>query len=456
MASRILLKNGILVDLEPLKLEQRDILIADGRVVRREEKIQPKRSWWVVDCRGRYIFPGFVNAQSRLHLSQLLGMPEPGGPPVDSWIAARQELERRLGPETVVTSTFAGAIDAVRSGTTTVLDRHASPAAVAGSLDLVRDAILTVGLRAVLCYETGDTDTVEAAIEENRRFARENRGDKTSALIGSSDASQLESPTLESLARLCRDYERHLVVDLGETPRNGTSPLKRLEDHGLLDGGIVGVHGTNLDADDVKRLADHGGWIVHCPTSNLRSGAGVAPLETFGELAAVGTDGITNDMFGEIRAAYLQGRARSPEITPQRVIDLIVGGHQLASELLGLELGSTRRGAGADFVILDYRPNTPIDSNNLADHIVFGMGPQHVESVMVDGSFVYRQGRFPNVDVRKLTPLLRRGARQLWTGEAVDENVDETSDEAPDDVMPEGLADENVDAPEAESDKTAS
>lgn len=421
MNDTVLLKNGVLIDFEPLKLERRDILVVDGRVAAREEKIDAPRGARVIDCRGRFIMPGLVNAHTHLFASQTLGMPEDAGP------APLDRVERALTPETIVTAAFAGALDAVRLGTTTIIDRHRSSNHVAGSLDLVSDTAQTVGLRVVLGYElTSDANAFEDSLAENRRFVLDNRSDKARGVLGARGVSSFEPRALERLAEVAEETGAllHITVEHGET---GVPAL--LDEAGLLTPRTILTHVARLDEAECELVHSRGTWVVHCATSTALGGGSPADVRTFGELAALGTAGNASDMLSEARSAYVHARSSGANIRPEDVIKMIVGGQHVASEVLGLELGSTRRDAGADFLILGYSPRTPMDAENLASHVLFGMGPSHIEQVMIDGEVVYRTGQHPTVDTRRLGPLVRKGAHDLWRALAPETPEEEVAPE---------------------------
>lgn len=420
---RVLLKNGTLIGLEPLRMERSDLLIVDGRIAAKGPRLPSDRETSILDCRGRYIVPGLVNAHVRLGTSQSLGMPLfPGNLPIgaNAHETALRRIEDALTPETIVTATFAAALDAVRAGTTTVFLRHSSPSAVANSLDLVRDVLLTVGIRSVVAYDVGD-DGVRSATEldECLRFAGSHASDKIVGAIGTSAVASPSDATLERLVHAVRDDRRAFFFNHGRGKAgDGSSEIGRMARAGLLGPRTVATHGLFASREDRARLREHGSWIIHCPTTDAMSGRGAPEIDRFGDQIAIGTERAAQDVFGEVRAAVMQARAQNASVTTEDALRLLGGGHQLASDLLGIELGSLLREAGADLVVLNYQPRTPVREDNIAEHLVFGVGQQHIESVIIDGNLVYHLGRFPDIDIPRLTPLMQRGAQQLWSSVA--------------------------------------
>jgi cytosine/adenosine deaminase-related metal-dependent hydrolase len=418
-----LLRNGVLISLEPLKLEKLDLLIVDGRVAAKDQRIEAPADCEVVDCRGRYIMPGFVDAHSHLYRSQTLGLPDVAV--LDGETEPAPTIEDVLTPETIVTSAFAGAMDALSLGTTTLIDLHQSSNQIHGSLGLVRDTVLTVGPRLVSGFEIDASRSVasfDAALRENERFCADNRTERARGTIG---LGALSSTSDEQLARVsaiaqelacgvqisCDENDEARDLSLRQFGKNG---INRLDEFGLLTPKTIINYRGEITATDAEMLRSRQAWVIHSPSADALSGNPAQRFEDFGYFAALGSGGCRSNVFAESRAAFLQGRARAAEINPLDVIRMIVGGQQLGSELLGLELGSTNRDAGADFIILNYHARTPLTPETLPAHLIFGMGPEHITSVMIDGDLVYRAGNFPDIDMRRLSPLMRKGAEDLW------------------------------------------
>jgi cytosine/adenosine deaminase-related metal-dependent hydrolase len=130
--------------------------------------------------------------------------------------------------------------------------------------------------------------------------------------------------------------------------------------------------------------------------------------------AALGTDGLDEDMLAEARAAYLKMRDTGRADALDAALGMLVGGHRLAAAFFGVPLGTLERGAPADLVVLDYRPPTPLTSENLAGHLLFGLDRSHVRSTMVAGRFVLRDGRVTTVDETAAFARARIAAAALW------------------------------------------
>jgi cytosine/adenosine deaminase-related metal-dependent hydrolase len=142
--------------------------------------------------------------------------------------------------------------------------------------------------------------------------------------------------------------------------------------------------------------------VGHAPTAALRR-------------AALGTDGMDEDMFAEMRAAHLKMRDAGRDDAMAATLQMVAGGHRLAAALFGLPFGKLDAGAPADLVVLDYRPPTELHGENLAGHLLFGIDRSHVLSVMVAGRWVLRDRRAVSVDEAKAFAAARSAARDVWS-----------------------------------------
>jgi cytosine/adenosine deaminase-related metal-dependent hydrolase len=130
--------------------------------------------------------------------------------------------------------------------------------------------------------------------------------------------------------------------------------------------------------------------------------------------AALGTDGIDQDLFAEARACYLKLRDEGSGDAAAIAFGLLVGGHRLAAALFGLPFGKLDHGGPADLLVLDYAPPTPLHADNLAGHLLFGISRSHVESVLIAGRWVVRERRLAALDEVALNERAREGAAALW------------------------------------------
>jgi putative selenium metabolism protein SsnA len=423
----MILKNGVVATLDPPDVKRTDLRIEGDRIADRGPALAPAPGEEVLDLEGALVLPGLVNAHTHLYSALARGMPGPEEPP-QSFIEILERvwwrLDRAHDEESARLSGLVGAIEAARSGTTVLFDHHASPSLIGGSLGTLRRAIEEVGLRSVLCYETTDRNGFEgrdAGVAENRAFVAGGPTALTRGMVGGHASFTLSDESLDRLAEAVREAGSSLHVHVAEDRadvedsrrRCGAGVVERLQRHGLLGPRTLLVHGVHLTEAELREAQDADAWLVHCPRSNLNNSVGYAPTALF-RRAALGTDGLDQDMLAEARAAFLGMRNAGRADAVDATLALLVGGHRLASAFFGTSLGTLERDTPADLVVLDYRPPTPLTPDNLAGHVLFGLDRSHVRSTLVGGRFVLRDRRLTTVDEVAVFVGARRAAEALW------------------------------------------
>jgi putative selenium metabolism protein SsnA len=425
VAHSLTLRGGrVVTSLRPSVVEDADVSVADGRVV---AVGQAGGGGTAIDCTGCLIIPGNVCAHTHVYSALARGMPFALAPPTN-FVEILQRvwwrLDRALDAESVHLSGLVGAIEAARSGTTLLIDHHSSPSFIRGSLGALQQVLEQVGLRSALCYEVTDRNGREGrdlGVEENVTFARERATGLTRGLVGAHASFTLSDESLGRLAHAVAETGSSLHIHVAEDradgddarARHGGTVADRLDRHGLLAARALLAHCVHLSADEVRLVHAKGCWIAHNPRSNMNNAVGYAPTPEL-RRAALGTDGIDEDMFAEARAAYLKMRDVGREDAVAATLQLIAGGHRLAAALFGLPFGKLDAGGPADLVVLDYRPPTVLHADNLGGHLLFGIDRSHVSSVMVAGRWILRDRRVETVDAGEAFARARDAARDLW------------------------------------------
>lgn len=371
---------------------------------------------------NKLTLPGFVCAHTHLYSSLARGMPQPAEPPrtfVEILERIWWRLDRALDSEAVELSALVGAIEAAHAGCTTLVDHHASPGrgggAVDGSLDLVAGAIAQVGLRGIVCYEVTDRngpDEARAGVHENDRFLARVRREPPRlirAMVGAHAAFTLSDATAEAIADVANRHRAgvhiHVAEDAVDAVKDGHSTVAWLQARGLVDERSLLVHCVHVDDADVARIRDAGAWVAHNPRSNANNAVGYARPSRFGDRLLLGTDGIGADMRGEAQFAFFAARDHGDTIDAAAVLER---NREFAAVEFGVEdLGDT--------VTLDYAAPTPLDDDNFAGHLLFGLGGARVRDVVVDGHVVVRDGVCVNVDEERVYARAREVAAKLWS-----------------------------------------
>jgi putative selenium metabolism protein SsnA len=422
----MLLKGAAIATLDPPLVETADLRVEGDRIVERRPSLAARAGEEVLDLPGAVILPGLVNAHTHLYSALARGMPGPRVPPrsfVEILERVWWRLDRALDAESVYMSGLVGAIEAALSGTTLLIDHHASPSFIRGSLEVLRRALEEVGLRSALCYEVTDRNGAEGrdlGLAENEAF-RSVQSPLTQGMIGGHASFTLLPESLDHLRELAQRTGGALHLHAAEErvdvedcrARYGVGLVQRLDAHGLLVSRTLLAHCVHLTEAEIGEAHVRGCWIAHNPRSNMNNSVGHAPTAAL-KRAALGTDGMDGDMLAEARAAYLKMRDAGRGDALPAALELLAGGHRLAAALFGLPFGKLDAGAPADFVVLDYAPPTPLHTDNLGGHLLFGIDRSHVWSVMVAGRWVVRDRRVATVDAASAFARARTAAAELW------------------------------------------
>jgi len=393
-----------------------------------------------LDAKNQYVMPGNICAHTHFYGAYARGMAIPGVPP-RNFLEILQKLwwplDRSLDHEAIKASTQVMLLDAIRHGTTTLFDHHASPNAIEGSLDVIAEEIQKSGLRAVLCYEVTDRDGQEkaqAGIEENIRFFNQvhnyqNSSDRIAAMFGLHASLTLSEKTLELSRNVAPDnmgFHIHVAEDkldeYNSLQVTGVRVVERLKKHNLLGNNSIVAHAVHIDINEAEILAETRTWVTHQPRSNMNNGVGVADVESFlhaGLLVGMGTDGFSHTMWDEWKTAYLL--AKGWNLDPQKLsaIDVIRMGVYNNAQLAGMffpnaPLGTIIPGAYADLIFVDYHPYTPLTPGNLPWHIIFGFNESMITTTMVAGELLMHNGEILTLDEEEITAKAIELAPAVW------------------------------------------
>ncbi len=331
--------------------------------------------------------PGLVSAHHRLYAAIARGLPAPRTTPKTFGDLLKNviwPIENALDSAMIDAAARLGALEALQAGCTTVIDHHASPRAIDGSLSLIARACADVGIRVVCSYAASDLrgpDRARAGLEESRRFIEAGgRG-----MIGV-DASFTAGPdTIDLAIGMATDLGVGLHAKAAEgiaDAGGGTDLVRRSKDSWVL------AHGVHLP--DGLEIA---GTIAHCPRSNMDRGVGYGMPSRFGQRVALGTDGFGGDLLEEFRLAYARLREIDVGTSPRLPWSWLEAGWLLVPE------------ARQDRVRWSLREVEP-------EYLVANTGI-HPAAVMVGGRTVLADGRPTLVDADEIRAKAAEQTRRL-------------------------------------------
>lgn len=392
-----------------------------------------------LDARGQLVMPGNICAHTHFYGAFARGLAIPGPAPKDfPEILERLwwRLDRALLDVDVRYSALVCLVDAIKHGTTTLIDHHASPNAVDSSLDQIADAVEEAGLRAVLCYEVSDRNGRESAqegITENVRFLyslQERESKMLAGMFGLHASLTLSDQTLRkcvaAAAGLGTGFHIHVaeheVDEYDSLQRAGLRVVDRLAEAGILGPQTIVAHAVHVDPREMAILRETGTWVTHQPRSNMNNAVGsadIAGMLRLGVPVCLGNDGFSNNMWAEWKTAYLQHklahrdprRANGAEIVSMGVYNNAA----LASRFWPqTPVGVLQPGAAADVILVDYHATTPLSAGNLPWHILFGFESSMVTTTIAGGRVLMRDRQLLTLDEAAITARSRELAAAVW------------------------------------------
>jgi putative selenium metabolism protein SsnA len=392
-----------------------------------------------IDAAGQYVMPGNICAHTHFYGAFARGMAIPGPAPRDFPEILQKlwwPLDRSLHKDDVRLSAYVLLADAIRHGTTTLIDHHASPNAIDGSLDWIAAAIDESGLRGVLCYEVTDRDgpaKTEAGIAENVRFINRTRREpvadgRVRATFGLHASLTLSGETLDACRMAAPDgigfhihAAEHDSDEYDSLAKSGLRVIDRLNKHGILGPRSIVAHAVHTDAREAALLLESGTWVTHQPRSNMNNAVGAAPVESLlrsGIKMCMGTDGFSHTMWEEWKTAYLLHKLLNHDPRRMNGADVVKMGvynnAALAQSFFDARLGVLAPGAYADIIFVDYHPHTPLTQGNLPWQIIFGFNESMVTTTIGSGKILMRDHKILTLDEAALAAEARALAPAVW------------------------------------------
>src|SRR6187401_1245465 len=387
-----------------------------------------------IDCRGRVVMPGLVNAHTHVPMTLLRGLADDLR--LDVWLMGyMMPVEREfVSPDFVRLGTRLGCAEMIRSGVTCFADMYYFE-------DAVAEATAAAGLRAlcaqtVLRFPTPDATSYEESLALARDFIQRWRGHPLIVPAPAPHAPYTCTPEiLRACAELAVEFDVPLHIHLSETSLevedsrrlHGMPVVPWVKKQGLFDAKVLAAHCVHVDDGEMRALKNCNAGVAHNPSSNLKLGAGVAPVARMLDLGVnvgIGTDGAASnndlDMFEETRLAALLAKGTSGDPTAIPARTALAMATRLGAAALHMDhlTGSLEPGKRADLVVLDLAPlhNVPAftrDRNSLYAQIVYASKSTDVLDVMCNGRWLMRDRRLLTLDEAGLRDAAREYGRRI-------------------------------------------
>jgi cytosine/adenosine deaminase-related metal-dependent hydrolase len=434
----MILANGWFVTMDDTGTEHRSgwLRIEDGLISEIGSGQPPEPG---EDLGGALVTPGLVNTHH--HLYQTLTRARAQDADLFTWLRTLYPTWARIDEEMEYAAARTGLAELALSGCSTVFDHHyVFPRGVAGLVEAELQAARELGVRIVASrgsMDLGESDgglppdslveTIDDVLADTERLAGLADGDVVQVAVAPCSPFSVTSRLMEESAALARRLGLVLHTHLAETVEEeaycrelyGCSPVEYLERVGWLEGDVWCAHCIHLSNGEIGRFAAHGVGVAHCPTSNLRLGAGIAPVRKLvdaGVDVGLGVDGSASnersDLFAEVKQALLVARALGgpTAMTARDALRLATRGG--AAVLGRSDIGSLEPGKRADIAIWRTDGLELGGAEDLVTGLVFS-GSHRVDRLLVGGEDAVRGGQLVRADEQEIAREQRIQAARL-------------------------------------------
>lgn len=387
-----------------------------------------------IDCGGKVLMPGLINAHTHVPMTLLRGLADDLR--LDVWLMGyMMPVEREyVSPDFVQLGTKLACAEMIRSGVTSFADMYYFEEEVA-------KATAAVGMRAVcsqtvLKFPTPDAQFFEESLEMSRDFiSRWKNHDLIIPSVAPHAPYTCTPEILKSAAELAIEYDVPLHIHISETAsevenmrrENQMPVVPYVKKQNLFDAKVLAAHCVHLDEGEIHTLQHFGAGVAHNPSSNMKLASGFAPVKRMLEIGlnvGIGTDGPSSnndlDMFEELRlASFIQkGYTGDPTALPARTTLLMATRLGAQAMHIGNLTGSLERGKRADLILLDLTPlhNSPRfrhDPNGTYGQIVYAAKATDVTDVMVNGKWLMVDRILTSLDEPELMVQADEYARKI-------------------------------------------
>lgn len=410
----ILIRNGHVIYGEDFEVVKADVLVEGNRIVKVAKNIKEGADT-VIDATGRVVSPGFVNLHTHSPMGLLRGLAD--DLPLMEWLEKHiWPREAKLTGETIKVGAYLGALEMIKTGTTTFLDMYFH-------MDAVGEAVLESGLRGYLSYgmiDLGDPERTEKEIREALREMREIeklKSERVRFVFGPHAPYTCSLALLERVRELASEHGKLITIHVSETmsevgrifERYGKSPVELLDEIDFWGKDVIIAHGVWLDSRDVQILARHGVTVAHNPGSNMKLASGVMPIEKLlnaGVNVGLGTDGAASnnnlDMLEEMKLAALLHKVHNLNPTVADAKTVFRMATLNGAKALGIKAGMIKEGYLADLAIIDFNKPHLRPINNVISHLVYSANGNDVETTIVDGKILMLDREVLTLDEEKI------------------------------------------------------
>lgn len=370
------------------------------------------------NCQGKLLTKSFACGHHHAYSALARGMPAPSKQPNNFKEILEYiwwNLDKKLDADSIRASALVTAINCAKNGVTFVIDHHASPFAIKGSLNLIAEAFEKIGINHLLCYEMSDRDGSkirQQGLDETEAYLQNHQG-----LVGLHASFTVGDDLLKFAITLAQKYSSGIHIHIAEDgvdqelcqKNHQMRVIERLSQAGALDyEKTILAHCIHLDENERRLLKDSKAWIAVNTESNLNNHVGL--FSNDGDLedkVILGTDGMHSDMIRSAQINFFIHKDNDHLSFMDSYQRFRRAHHYIHSN--GFSGDSAN-----NLVIFDYKSPTPVTADNWLGHFFYGLNSSDVDSVIANGKWVLKEKKLLNIDEEKILRFAKDQAVKLW------------------------------------------
>ena len=425
----ILIKNALILSPNTNFENKQSILIKDNLIAEISPEIDESDVSKTIDATGKIVLPGLINTHTHLSMTLFRGLADDLS--LDSWLNDHiWPMEANLIGDYCYIGALLGAVELIKSGTTTFSDMYFYMEDVARAVD-------EAGIRAVLSYgmiDFGDEEKRKNEINENLTLFKACDGmadGRIKVFFGPHSPYTASEELLIKVRELADEYNMGIHIHVSETQKEiedvsaekGLRPFEYLDKIGFLGPDVVAAHSVWLSDNEIEIIKKNNVKISHNPCSNMKLASGIAPVSKLIEndiCVSIGTDGASSnnnlDLIEELKTASLLQKVSTLDPKVLTSDEAVAMGTIKGAETLGLEseIGSIEVGKKADIILIDTNSaNMVPDSSSLSSNIIYSANGSNVDTTICDGKILMENKKLVVLDEEEIYKKARQAIKEL-------------------------------------------
>ena len=425
----ILIKNALILSPNTNFSEKQSVLIKDDKIHEIASDISDENIAKVIDAEGKILLPGLINTHTHLSMTLFRGLADDLS--LDSWLNDHiWPMEANLNGEYCYIGALLGAVELIKSGTTTFSDMYFYMENVARAVD-------ESGIRACLSYgmiDFGDEDKREAELAKNMDLFKNcnNMADgRINVFLGPHSPYTASQELLMKTRQLADENDMKIHIHVSETEKEisdildekGLRPFEYLNEIGFLGSDVIAAHCVWLNDSEIEIIKKHDVKVSHNPCSNMKLASGISPVSKLLEndiCVSIGTDGASSnnnlDLIEELKTASLLQKVSTLDpkvLTSDEAIEMAtING----ARALGLEdeIGSIEVGKKADIILIDTNTaNMTPQSSTLSSNIIYSANGSNVDTTICNGKILMENKKLIFLDEDEIIKKARIAIKEL-------------------------------------------